>query len=215
MSQYTQSVQRELNSGSHSATANYTAVASGAILIANPGYHKSIFLTDLNISNGDTAGYFRIFEGGSAVNTVIIERQNLAIDRLSVLNFAQALQLTPNNNLLIYSDTADDFSVTVNYYIDEVKGFGYSSGGDTGSYTNVIGENFFASDSNSTDLADLTVARALGAGQSSAVSGYNSGGTTGSNTDVIDKFSFSSDGDATDVGDLSVARKYCGGQQSN
>ena len=212
MSQYTQSVQQELHSNSHSATANYSSVQSGAILIPNPGYHKSIFLTDLNISNGDTAGYFRIFEGGSAVNTVIIERQNLAIDRLSILNFTQPLQLTPNNNLLIYSDTADDFSVTANYYIDDVVGFGYSSGGvASGGISNVIGENYFASDSNSTGVGDLSVTRGYLTGQSSAVSGYTSGG----NHNVVDKFSFSSDGDSTDVGNLTVARSYLAGQQSN
>ena len=216
MAQYTQSVQSESHSGSSSVTANYTAVQTDASIIATPGYHKSLFLTDIIVSNGDTAGYF-FFEqapdGGVATDKV--SRLNLAINGLFVSNFAQPLQLTPDSALTITTVTADDFSATINYYIDEVKGFGYSSGGYTDSNSNVIDENFFASASNSTDVGNLSVARSELAGQSSAISGYNSGGNDGSISNRIDKFSFSSDGDATDVGDLTLARKYLAGQQSN
>ena len=205
MAQYTQSVQQELHSGSHSYTKNFSAVASGTDLIATPGYHKSIFLTDLIISNGVTAGYFRFYD--NVVTASVVQRINLAINGLFVSNFSGPLQITPNMGFEVYSTTADDFSVTINYYIDEVKGFGYSSGGTTGSASNVIGENYFASDSNSTDVGDLTLARWYCKGQSSAVSGYSCGGeVTGTQVNTIDKFSFSTGGDATDVGDLTVAR---------
>ena len=44
---------------------------------------------------------------------------------------------------------------------------GYSSGGNSGSNSNVIDKSSFSSDGNSTDCGDLTVARRLVAGQQS------------------------------------------------
>jgi len=74
----------------------------------------------------------------------------------------------------------------------------------------------FASDTNATNVATLSVARSsIGAGQSSSTNGYTSGGLAPSYSNVIDKFPFSSDTNATDVGDLSKARDYVSGQSSS
>jgi len=87
---------------------------------------------------------------------------------------------------------------------------GYTSGGHRPSLTTI--DKFpFASDSNATDVGDITVARFSMAGQSSTASGYTSGGYETIN--IIDKFPFASDGNATDVGDLTQARWGIAGQQ--
>jgi len=90
---------------------------------------------------------------------------------------------------------------------------GYTSGGHDGYVgpINVIEKFPFASDSNATDVGDITVARFSMAGQSSTASGYTSGGYETIN--IIDKFPFASDGNATDVGDLTQARWGIAGQQ--
>jgi hypothetical protein len=98
---------------------------------------------------------------------------------------------------------------------------GYVSGGqipapNTPPIVNTIEKFPFSSDTNATDIADLTEARDTTTGQSSTASGYTSGGRTGSPeilTNVIDKFPFSSDSNATDVGDLTLARRNSAGQQ--
>ena len=89
---------------------------------------------------------------------------------------------------------------------------GYSSGGAPNQ--NVIDKFPFASDTNATDVGDLTVGRQEVAGQSSTVSGYTSGGSDGGFSNRIDKFPFSSDTNATDVGDLNT-RKQATGQSSS
>ena len=93
---------------------------------------------------------------------------------------------------------------------------GYTSGGVTSSpppvSTNTIDKFPFSSDSNSTDVGDLSASRASSAGQSSIIFGYTSGGTPPA-TEVIDKFPFSSDSNATDVGDLTQGRYRLAGQQ--
>ena len=215
MSQYTQSVQQELHSGSHIYTNNYGATTAGTTLIASPGYHKSIFITDLIISNGATAGYFRLYEN-SATISYIMYSQNLAIDRSLVANFSSPMRLAPNNLLGYVADTADDYSITINYYIDDVVGFGYCSGGLATTSRVTIDEYYYASDSNSTDVGDWSEAIHGGAGQSSSVYGYQSGGdpTSGDYTNKIEKFSFSSAGNATDIGNLTVARRLAAGQSS-
>ena len=97
-------------------------------------------------------------------------------------------------------------------------GYGYSTGGqfeNDGVNVNIIDKFPFASDSNATDIADLTVARRFCSGNQSSVSGYTGGGYASSPSDVIDKFAFASDGDATDVGDLIDAETYGAGASSN
>ena len=96
---------------------------------------------------------------------------------------------------------------------------GFTSGGiPYSSPTHVIDKFPFASNSNATDVANMSVARYELAGQSSSVSGYNSGGNTSPPTpginNVIDKYPFASGGNSSDVGDLTMARKHLSGQTS-
>jgi hypothetical protein len=100
--------------------------------------------------------------------------------------------------------------------------FGYTSGGSTNPpsvMVNTIDKFSFSADGNATDVGDLTEARSLQSGQSSADNGYTSGGVSynGSFTrvDIIDKFPFSSDANATDVGNLTQNIRNTAGQSSN
>ena len=108
--------------------------------------------------------------------------------------------------------TADD-SIT---FISGLQGTisGYTSGGETPT-SNVIDKFPFATDTNATDVGDLSQTRQSAAGQSSINSGYTSGGIITGNTIVntVDKFPFSSDANASDVGDLTQSRRLSAGQQ--
>jgi hypothetical protein len=94
---------------------------------------------------------------------------------------------------------------------------GYVSGGKNASAgsidVNIIQKFPFASDSNATDVGDLTLARDAISGQSSTTYGYASGGSP--NVNIIDKFPFASDSDATDVGDLLNTKGNGSGQSSS
>ena len=99
---------------------------------------------------------------------------------------------------------------------------GYTSGGLTtappSTQTNTVDKFPFATNSNASDVGDLTVARRLTSGQSSTVSGYTSGGFIPSPTptyyNTIDKFPFATDANATTVGALTVARNQATGHSS-
>jgi hypothetical protein len=91
---------------------------------------------------------------------------------------------------------------------------GYVTGGWPGTLNNI--EKFsFTSDGNGTDVGDMTVARNIACGQSSADNGYTSGGNPSPPVgNVIDKFPFAVDANATDVGNLTQQRYGSGGQSS-
>ena len=93
---------------------------------------------------------------------------------------------------------------------------GYRTSGYKGTPLNVrlntIEKFPFATDSNATDIADLTRLTAFSAGQSSTTSGYTCGGEPPAQNN-IDKFPFATDNNATDVGDLTQGRYYVVGQQ--
>ena len=86
MAQYTQRVQQEAHSGNHSFSANYSAAQSGATVISAPGSKKSTYLSDIIISNGDTAGNVRLV---NTYGAYVIPPQNLAINGKSISNFSQ------------------------------------------------------------------------------------------------------------------------------
>ena len=94
---------------------------------------------------------------------------------------------------------------------------GYSAGGGPapGSLTNVIEKFSLSTDSNSSDIADLSLARSDTAGHVSGTHGYTAGGYDGGLRDVIDKFPFASDTNATDVGNVTVARYGLTGSSSS
>jgi len=90
---------------------------------------------------------------------------------------------------------------------------GYSTGGDAPAAPapgyNIIDKFPFATDTNASDVGDLTLGRRYPRGNSSSTSGYSSGGrdqSTSTVVNVTDKFPFSSDTNASDTGDLTVAR---------
>jgi hypothetical protein len=91
---------------------------------------------------------------------------------------------------------------------------GFTSGGYIGpGAVNTIDKFPFATDTNATDVGDITQAIQSLAGQSSTTHGYSSGGGS-PESNTIDKFPFSTNSNSTDVGDLSQARDGSAGQSS-
>ena len=131
------------------------------------------------------------------------------------------------------SNTIDKFPFSTNANATDVgdlsndRGFGagqsstesgYTSGGffppsPSSNYGNTIDKFPFATDSNATDVGDISDRRANSAGQSSFSSGYTSGGFGPFYNNVIDRFPFATNSSATDVGDLSQNRYANAGQQ--
>ena len=90
---------------------------------------------------------------------------------------------------------------------------GFSAGGNPGpGFGNVIDKFPFSTDTNATDVGDITALLRDRAGQSSTTHGYNSGGGPPA-INTIDKFLFSTDTNATDVGDLTQGRYDTMGHQ--
>ena len=117
-------------------------------------------------------------------------------------------------------DLNDGFTDNI-FWVFQGSTSGYSTGGITGPFgspiVNVIDKFSFSSNSNATDVGDLTLARKDLAGQNSTTHGYASGGVAPGTprSDVIDKFPFSVDGNATDVGNLTLnGRTKTAGQSS-
>jgi hypothetical protein len=109
-------------------------------------------------------------------------------------------------------------------YFEPEAGAAYVFGGTTSGY-NATGQNpgvptapstiekySYASDANSTDVGDSSVAGSGLAGTSSKANGYNAGSTGDGNR--IEKFPFASDANATDVGNLTTVRSYGTGTHS-
>ena len=102
--------------------------------------------------------------------------------------------------------------------------YGYACGGQPTSSgelrLNVIDKWPFASQTNATDVGNLTLVRSLCEGHMSTTHGYTCGGTAGPAhspyaRNEIDKFSFSSDGNSSDIGNLTAARESGGGSSSS
>lgn len=129
------------------------------------------------------------------------------------------------NSIERYSFTSDGNGTDVADLLNtiyEVRGHssttnGYASGGrglpGAAPYSNQIQKFVFATEANTTDIADLTVARSRYASISSADHGYSAGGRDAvpAGVDVIDRFPFTAEDNATDVGDLTQGYQSHGG----
>lgn len=94
---------------------------------------------------------------------------------------------------------------------------GYGTGGTQTQFTfyNTIDKYPFASDTNATDVGDLTQTKGSTTGTSSSSHGYVSGGWLPGRTNVIERFPFSSDDNGTDVGDLTFSMNASAGVESS
>ena len=165
---------------------------------------------DLTLGRGAMAGHSSTTHGyhsGGFRNTPIPHDDN--IDKYSFTSDGNA---TDVGNLITGLRTQSGLSSTTH---------GYSAGGGvppgpSPSPVNTLQKFPFSTDTNTTDVGDLTRATLLFSsnGASSDRSGYNNGGNNpGLRTNEIDKFSFATNGNATDVGDLTAGAYFVGGTQ--
>jgi len=146
--------------------------------------------------------------------TIRIHEDRIDFGNYSLVITPRGLSINSTNSNATGMFTATSFDYTASPF--QGTAAGYTSGGWTPA-SNVIDKFRFKLNINSTDVGDLTVSRALCAGESSSISGYTSGGYSppGVRHNVIDKFPFAQNSNATDVGDLTAARYTSGGNSSN
>jgi hypothetical protein len=187
----------------------------------------------INLSNLSDVLTSKVASSNSSTSQAELDRQSSLSTKLS--NFADAVTYTANTAFpaasvsnagqIVYDSGADKYYFSTGSdwsslgYLPPVfqgSNYGYSSGGSPTS--NVIDKFAFATDTDATDVGDLTVARFNAAGQSSETYGYTSGGRNPSlppsYLNIIDKFLFATDANASDVGDLTVERGFIAGQSS-
>lgn len=94
------------------ATAHYAAAQTDTALQAAPGAGLSLYVTDIIISNGPTAGNVKLVEN-TASSSDVLEIMYFAINGGAVINLQTPIKLTVNDNLGVTSVTCTDHSVTV------------------------------------------------------------------------------------------------------
>lgn len=100
------------------------------------------------------------------------------------------------------------------------NGWGYQYGYITGGHgpsgdQNQIGRHTFLSDSNATDVGDLTAANHANCGSQDLTHGYIAGGLSGGPcTNVVQRITFANASNSSNVGTLTVARAIGGGASS-
>lgn len=209
-------VARSRAAGQSSAANGFGYTSGGSAPSSSNVIDKFPFASDTNASDVgdltqgryDVTGQSSIENGYSSGGTHSIGTWTYSnvIDKFPFSSDANATDVG-NLNTLIWQAAGQSSDVS-----------GYTSGGraaQPGSavWSNVIQKFPFASDTNGSDVGDLTIARGgIPGGQSSTLSGYTSGGYN-PYRNTIDKFSFSSDANATDVGDLTATRVRIAGQQ--
>jgi hypothetical protein len=138
-------------------------------------------------------------------NTVVINSNSIT--------FVCPLVSVGNNAVYVVNTDGGTGSFSPGVQVTAAAGFqgvnyGYTSGGQYQTPPdNTIDKFPFASDSNATDVGNLSQARFSLTGQSSPTNGYSSAGYENISNparyvSTIDKFPFASDGNATDAGDL-------------
>jgi len=95
-----------------SASAAYTGAQTAVEVVAAPGASLSLYVTDVIISNGATAGNVKLGEDTAALVDKI-EVMYFAINGGAVMNLRTPIKLTANKNLGLTSVTCTTHTVTV------------------------------------------------------------------------------------------------------
>ena len=95
-------------------SADYASAQTNTSVIAAPGASLSIYITDIMLSNGATAGNVTLLDGSGG--TVKWEAYP-AVNGGAVLNLRQPIKLTANTALCITSTTVTTHSIFIGYYI--------------------------------------------------------------------------------------------------
>jgi hypothetical protein len=146
------------------------------------------------------------YVAGGSLNTPATPGSTNRIEKFS---FATDTNGTAIGNLVIGVHVGGGASSTTHGYLS-----GGREGGSPTGLTNTIQKWPFSTDTNATDVGDISSSRDAGAGQSSYTHGYASGGNDSGSINTIEKWPFSTDTNATDVGDLTQARRQSAGQSS-
>lgn len=113
---------------------------------------------------------------------------------------------TTTGEMFVCTDNTTDENVWVNVgegSVGVISDYGYTAGGNSGSYVNVIDKFLFASTAAATDHGDLPAAGELRTGSSSSLNGFVATGLTPSFTKKIDSFNFVNASNSVRHGDLS------------
>lgn len=94
--------------------AAYSAAQTNASVKAAPGANLSLYITDIFVSNGATAGIITLLDGSGGT---VIFRAYCAINGGAVLNLMQPIKLTANTALCLTSTTVTTHSVTISGFI--------------------------------------------------------------------------------------------------
>ena len=186
-------------SGNSSSTDGYVVGGQGSSNI-----QKFSFSSDGNASNVGTQSFQRYGTAGQSSTTHGYTTGGFnpgALDIIDKFPFASDGTATD----------VGDLTVSRAYCVGVSSAtLGYSCGGNvrpaSPNSNNTIDKFPFSSDSNATDVGDLSSNGPQGkSGQNSSTHGFASGGEddAGTRISAIEQFSFSTDGNATDVGNLS------------
>lgn len=100
-----------------SATDNQSTAQTNTQLQAAPGANLSLYITDIVISNGATAGNVKIVEDTSGTPVDIVEIMYFAANGGAALHFTTPIRVTANTNVGYTSATVTTHSITMNGYI--------------------------------------------------------------------------------------------------
>ena len=203
---------RDLAGGAHSSTKGY--LLGGR----NPNVSSSIqsvtFSNDsVNNGIGSLAQSLYVIRAASngSTHSYINGGRNSGNGKISTINtFAHANENNSSTHGSLDVGSIEGTMGTENPTTQE----GFSCGGTTGTYQNVIEKYSFASANQSSDHGDLNIAVSSGASCRSLTQGMipGGGGPTVNHADRM-MFDFASNVTSTDIGDLEVARSWHLGHQ--
>ena len=99
------------------AAQNQSTAQTNTELVATPGANLSLYITDIIISNGATAGNVKLVESTADTPLDIVEVEYFAVNGGLASNFQTPLKLTANKNLGYTSVDVTTHSITVSGYI--------------------------------------------------------------------------------------------------
>lgn len=100
-----------------SATENNATAQTNNPILSAPGASLSLYITDIVVSNGATAGSIRFVEDTGGTPVIKVQETYMAVNGGAVMNFTTPIRITANKDFGYTSTTVTTHSITVNGFI--------------------------------------------------------------------------------------------------
>jgi len=99
-------------------TANPATAGTTTLIAANAAASTgSIYITDVDVSNGPTAGFWQLARNNLSASNILINAMYIGVNSINTLDYQTAIKIPASSSLLFAATSCSNISINVSYFL--------------------------------------------------------------------------------------------------